>query len=175
MVHYDAGFPKSVAASGDRLKLGPGRRNTSEDPKALGIASTSYNAILGTHIDVSAGTVFSARSASLDNSNNGGMKFRGTAFDQGFKLAELSDGLSKVPLIAETRERRFASWYDGTMNWIVAARHSIPVCGNDCDYAATNNPTAGRYKALAESRWISRDDGTIGAGGIGIELRPNGG
>jgi type II secretory pathway pseudopilin PulG len=64
---------------------------------AGGIAITSYNAILGTHLDAMAGTVFPARSASLDNSNNGGMKFRGTAFDQGFRLAELADGLSKVP------------------------------------------------------------------------------
>ena len=136
---------------------------------AGGIAITSYNAILGTHIDLMAGTVFPARSASLDNSNNGGMKFRGTAFDQGFRLAELTDGLSKVPLVAETRERRFASWYDGTMNWVVAARHSNSSAGTTAITAANNStPLPG----IAESRWTIGTDGTSATGGSALNYGP---
>jgi len=88
---------------------------------AKGIALTNYNAILGTHIDPD------KKSASVPN--NGGMMFRGTMFDQGRKLAAMTDGTSKVPVIAETNETRFSSWYDGTMNWVVAARHSNPKDG----------------------------------------------
>ena len=100
------------------------------------------------------------------------MKFRGTAFDQGFKLAELSDGLSKVPLVAETRERRFASWYDGTMNWVVAARHSNPAAGT---IAIIPRPIIRPpfLPGMADSRWTVGTDGTIGNRRIGIELRPH--
>jgi type II secretory pathway pseudopilin PulG len=57
---------------------------------AAGIAITNYNAILGTHIDNVGPAVppFPVKSASLPNSNNGGMKFRGAVYDQGFRLAD---------------------------------------------------------------------------------------
>ncbi|HEY2883268.1 MAG TPA: DUF1559 domain-containing protein [Pirellulales bacterium] len=113
-----------------------------------GVAITNYNAMLGTHIDPNAsGTFPPARSASLTNSNNGGMKFRGTAFDQGFKLAALTDGTSKTPVAAETRERRFASWYDGTANWVCAARMGSTTGGivSPACSQSTVAPTTGRW------------------------------
>jgi hypothetical protein len=51
------------------------------------------------------------------------MAFRGTGFDQGRKLAAMSDGASKTPLAGETKEKRISSWYDGTFNWLVGAKH----------------------------------------------------
>ncbi|HTQ40501.1 MAG TPA: DUF1559 domain-containing protein [Pirellulales bacterium] len=101
---------------------------------AAGVAVTNYSAMAGTHVYGSgivsgAAAETSAAGAptkSMDSTgNDGAMQWRGTAFDQGRKLAALEsgDGASKVPLAAETRERRLASWYDGSTNWLVAARH----------------------------------------------------
>src|SRR5262249_14109592 len=94
-------------------------------PPSQGVAITNYNAMLGTHVDTTPNGGFPASSASLPNSNNGAMKFRPNnrgPFDIGYKLANFVDGASKTPLAAETRERRFSSWYDGTFNWVVGAR-----------------------------------------------------
>ena len=90
---------------------------------AAGLAITNYQAVLGTHIDDIGPAVapYPLKSASLPNSNNGAMLFRGVGFDIGRKLAAITDGTSKTPLVAETRERRLSSWYDGTFNWLVAA------------------------------------------------------
>ena len=92
-----------------------------------GIAITNYQAMLGTHIDPNVtGPSGTTKSASSTASNNGAMMFRGMSFDQGRKLAALSDGASKTPLAGETKEKRVASWYDGTFNWLCGARHGSP-------------------------------------------------
>jgi hypothetical protein len=140
---------------------------------AQGIVISNYNAMLGTHIDTAADANFPARSASLDNSNNGGMKFRGSAFDQGMKLSELIDGKSKVPLVVETREQRFASWYDGTMNWVVAARHSNPSAGTVAITAASKNHRVEiGGMADAPNRWWIGNDGTYAVGGSALNYGP---
>jgi prepilin-type N-terminal cleavage/methylation domain-containing protein len=100
---------------------------------AAGVAITNYSAIAGTHVygfGANAGTLETTGTApnyqgiGATAANDGAMTWRGTTFDQGRKLAALEgDGTSKVPMIAETRERRLASWYDGCTNWVVAARH----------------------------------------------------
>jgi type II secretory pathway pseudopilin PulG len=140
---------------------------------AHGLVITNYNAMLGTHIDIVADANFPARSASLSNSNNGGMKFRGSAFDQGMKLSELIDGKSKVPLVVETRERRFASWYDGTINWVVAARHSNPLVGTVAITAASKNHRVeiGGMAGPPNRWWIGRD-GTHSDGGSALNYGP---
>src|SRR5262249_47694471 len=91
---------------------------------AGGIAITNYNAVIGTHIDPT--------KKSASDPNNGAM-----AFQHGRKLASLVDGTAKVPIVAETRETRISSWYDGTMNWLVAARHSNPSAGTTAIVPAT--------------------------------------
>ena len=63
---------------------------------ATGIGLTNYMAMLGTHIDPTAtGPSGGTKSASSSASNNGAMTFRGTSFDQGRKLAGLTDGASR--------------------------------------------------------------------------------
>jgi prepilin-type N-terminal cleavage/methylation domain-containing protein len=87
---------------------------------------TNYAAIVGTHFAAAVSATQPAdRSLFSPGTNNGGMQFRGPAFDNGRKLAALTDGTSKVPMCAETKERLVASWYDGTSNWVVAARHGM--------------------------------------------------
>jgi type II secretory pathway pseudopilin PulG len=76
---------------------------------AQGLIITNYNAMLGTHVDITADKSYPARSASLDGSNNGGMKFRGY---HGFGMTEFSDGTSKTFLVAETASVAF---HPGTM------------------------------------------------------------
>src|SRR5262245_21885 len=89
---------------------------------------TNYHAMVGTHISPDP-TVGAAPSGPTPGSlwstgsNNGGMQYKGTAFDIGRKLAGLVDGTSKVPLCAESKERLYGSWYDGTISWVVAANH----------------------------------------------------
>jgi prepilin-type N-terminal cleavage/methylation domain-containing protein len=97
----------------------------------LPVGLTNYAAIAGTHF--SAGPVSATQTADRSlftaSTNNGGMLYRGNGFDQGRKLAALTDGTSKVPLVAETKERLCSAWYDGTANWIMASRHSNDATG----------------------------------------------
>jgi len=143
---------------------------------AKGIAITNYNAILGTHIDDIGPAVapYPLKSASLPNSNNGGMLFRpkdGAPFDIGLKLADIPDGLSRTPLVAETRERRFSSWYDGTMNWVVAARHSNPRTGATPISAVSEEPPRIGAPPI-RSRWQIGTDGTSATGGTALNYGP---
>jgi hypothetical protein len=127
---------------------------------AAGIALTNYQAILGTHIDDIGPAVppYPLKSASLPNSNNGAMLFRGIGFDIGRMLAAITDGTSKTPVVAETRERRLSSWYDGTFNWLVAARHSKPNDGTKAITAA-NKTTKGIINGLqVDNRWTVGTD-----------------
>jgi prepilin-type N-terminal cleavage/methylation domain-containing protein len=140
---------------------------------ATGIALTNYNAVLGTHIDVTAVPPYVANSASAPNSNNGAMKFRGTTFDQGFKIAALTDGTSKTPLAAETREKRLASWYDGTFNWVAAARHSVASAGTQAITAANNTKTGTVNGQTISGRWSIGTDGTTNSGGTALNYGPS--
>jgi prepilin-type processing-associated H-X9-DG protein len=122
---------------------------------AKGIAITNYNAIVGTHIDPAV--------------------FRGITFDMGRKLAAMTDGTSKVPLVAETRERRFSSWYDGTMNWVVAARHSNPTAGTvalDQPVSTTINTGKVDNLTVPAGRLIVGTDGTTATGGSALNYGP---
>jgi len=87
---------------------------------------TNYMPIAGTHFTSVATSATQPASNKLTDpgTNNGGMQFKGAAFDQGRKLAALTDGTSKVPIFAETKERRLAAWYDGTVNWVMGSRHA---------------------------------------------------
>ncbi len=86
-------------------------------------------AMAGTHVFGTSGTTETASASSplagigASLSNDGAMQWRGTAFDQGRKLAAISDGTSKTVVIGESREKRQSSWYDGSTNWLLAARH----------------------------------------------------
>ena len=114
-----------------------------------------------------------SKSASNTKSNNGAVTFRGTSFDQGRKLASLSDGASKTPLAAETKEKRLASWYDGTCNWLVAARH-----GNNTGQLVNppaNNTTTGTVNGLSvNGKWVVGSNGqTTSGAGHSINVGPS--
>jgi prepilin-type N-terminal cleavage/methylation domain-containing protein len=97
---------------------------------------TNYMAIAGTHFATTPSATQPASKLLTDpGTNNGGMQYKGAAFDQGRKLAALTDGTSKVPLVAESKERQASAWYDGTTAWVVGARHA-----SDTAAAPTANP-----------------------------------
>jgi prepilin-type processing-associated H-X9-DG protein len=138
---------------------------------AKGIAITNYNAINGTHIE----------SLDRDGSpllysrvcDNGEMMLRGSRFGIARGLAAMAqDGTSKTILVAETRERRFASWYDGTMNWVVAARHSNPFAGTKAITPATKSITGKINGHDVTDRWVIGTDGTTATGGSSLNYGP---
>jgi type II secretory pathway pseudopilin PulG len=135
------------------------------------IGITNYHAIAGTHIDQT--------TKSVSNPNNGGMKFRGVTLGAGLFDRDLPDGASKVPLVCETRERRFSSWYDGTMNWVVAARHSDPANPSAALAAPatllTESIVLGEVGGthLPAGRLIIGTDGTPKTGGHALNVGPS--
>ena len=143
-----------------------------------GLGITNYNAMAGTHLDSvgpAQGTFPALKSLSLPTSNNGGMKFRantGGPFDIGTKLAGLTDGASKTPLAAETRERRLSSWYDGTFNWVVGARHSQPTAGTTATVGANYTTTATVNSQPLRGRVSIGSDGTPNTGGAALNYGP---
>jgi len=67
-------------------------------------APTNYKAVVGTHIADGVPVEDGAMLLTADN---------------GSTLKSISDGTGKTLLVAETKECGYASWYDGTLNWIV--------------------------------------------------------
>ena len=77
------------------------------------VAPTNYKAVVGTHMV--AGTPL----------ENGAMILTG---EQGTTISAISDGTSKTILLVETKECGYASWYEGTLNWLVTDQQ--PQCEN---------------------------------------------
>jgi prepilin-type N-terminal cleavage/methylation domain-containing protein len=141
---------------------------------ATGIGLTNYMAMLGTHIDPTAtGPSGGTKSASSTASNNGAMTFRGTSFDQGRKLAGLTDGASKTPLAGETKEKRLSSWYDGTANWLCGARHGN-LTGVLVNPPASSTTTGNVNGLNVNGKWVVGSNGTTTNGaGHAINVGPS--
>jgi type II secretory pathway pseudopilin PulG len=68
------------------------------------VAPTSFKPMVGTHIR--GGVPI----------ENGGMLLTGP---HGLTHGDFTDGTSKTILVCESKESAYASWYDGTLNWLV--------------------------------------------------------
>ncbi len=116
---------------------------------AQGVGMTNYNLIVGTDIRVT--TVDGAPSTVGNKSTpkqNGGIALHATPASSssyygstGTRLSKMVDGTSKTVVAAETKERWYGSWYDGTMNWLIAARLVDPSTGTTIPNASAT--TAG--------------------------------
>jgi prepilin-type N-terminal cleavage/methylation domain-containing protein len=99
----DAGSPPGYGApeyaSVNSNTPGTGRNNYQGK-----VGATNYKAMLGTHINKKV------------IHENGGFVLSST---RGLSLAAFLDGTSKTILCCETKESGYASWYDGTLNWLV--------------------------------------------------------
>jgi prepilin-type N-terminal cleavage/methylation domain-containing protein len=119
-------------ASVDSINPGAG---TPASPSYKGkVTPTNYKAIVGTHL---------VANAPLEN---GAMLL--TAIN-GSTINMISDGTAKTLLVAETKECGYASWYDGTLNWLV-----------------TNNPNAATPPGTASGT-------TVGAPWINASIAIN--
>ena len=118
------------------------------------VALTNYKANAGTHLV--SGTM---------TSNNGAMSYPTTpaptttpwtiSRPNGGTMGSLADGTSKTVLVAESRERGYASWIDGSTSWVVASN----VVGTTMAYNNGKWMTNGTTTAIAAAV-----AGTPGAG-----------
>jgi hypothetical protein len=79
------------------------------------VAPTCYKPIVGTHM------------VKGMPAENGGMALTGNGLTEG----KFADGSSKTCLVAESKECGYASWYDGTLNWLVGNDPNRPAPGTD--------------------------------------------
>ncbi len=77
------------------------------------VAPTNYKPMIGTHVRNGVPIL------------NGGM----TIDAKGLTENDFKDGTSKTILFCETKESGYASWYDGTLNWLVANDPNKPPPG----------------------------------------------
>jgi prepilin-type N-terminal cleavage/methylation domain-containing protein len=89
------------------------------------VAPTNYKAIVGTHL---------VAGVPLEN---GSMLLTASA---GSKIDSFTDGTSKTFLLAETKECGYASWYDGTLNWLVTNDPSAAITPGTGSGAAAKGP-----------------------------------
>ncbi len=78
------------------------------------VAITNYKVMVGTHM--SGGVPV----------ENGGIILTGA---KGLTEADFKDGISHTILLSETKESSYASWYDGTLNWLVGNDPNKPPPG----------------------------------------------
>ncbi len=116
---------------------------------AQGVGMTNYNLFVGTDIRLT--TVTGAPSSvgnKLTPYQNGAIALHATPASSssyygstGSRLSRMVDGTSKTVVAAETKERWYGSWYDGTMNWLIAARLMDPTSGNALTNSGPNPGT----------------------------------
>ncbi len=117
-----------------------------------GMGLTNYQAMAGTALEYSNANSTTGTKILRGTSNNGALSFVGTGFDKGRGMAGMSDGTSKTLIVGESREKVYASWYDGTINWLVAAKHTnngSALTGAACTEKLTTGNFAGRWQAKA--------------------------
>jgi len=102
------------------------------------VAITNYKAMAGTHL--ASQPVLPAGTAVIPQANgiiqfapatpipaalNATALTQCRATRQGIQSSAISDGLAKTVLVAETKERGYASWIDGTTCWVVAYNPNV--------------------------------------------------
>jgi type II secretory pathway pseudopilin PulG len=80
------------------------------------VAPTCYKPVVGTHMEKGMPV------------ENGGMILSGRS---GLTHSAFSDGTSKTIMLCESKECSYASWYDGTLNWLVGNDPNAASPGTD--------------------------------------------
>ncbi len=85
------------------------------------VALTNYKAMAGTHMNAGMPQQNGAIQFSPDQSVPSGLSATPwMASRAGVSAGSVSDGMSKSVMVAETKERGYSSWIDGTVAWVVA-------------------------------------------------------
>ena len=118
------------------------------------IASTNYKANAGTHI-MSSGTLRDngAMGYSTTAASTVALTAATTSRPNGITIGALSDGTSKTILVAETKERGYSSWIDGSTSWVVASN----CVGSGADFQ--NN----QWNSTGTTKVVQAGAGTVGA------------
>ncbi len=86
-----------------------------------GAAVGNYAAVSATHLACMNAT---SASTTVDLPNGVLIPANATTAGKGLNFKTITDGLSKTIVVSETKEPGLSSWYDGTVNWVVAANPS---------------------------------------------------
>jgi hypothetical protein len=86
-----------------------------------GVALTNYVAFAGTHIQ---GGIVVENGVLISPKANG---------DSFLRLKDIADGVSRTLLVTESRERGYASWFDGTCAWVVGVPDGFAAGDSDGD------------------------------------------
>jgi len=88
------------------------------------VAVTNYKAMAGTHmfnnLPVSNGMIQFTPDTPVPTSLAANATTQSQASRQGIQAGAVSDGMSKTVMVAESKERGYASWIDGSTCWVVA-------------------------------------------------------
>ena len=100
-------------------------------------AITNYKANAGTHTVSTTSLINNGAFKAPNNINSGS-----TSKPNGGTIGSLSDGTSKTILVAESRERGYAAWIDGSASWLTAMN-----TGSTSNYSNGTWNTAGTTAA----------------------------
>jgi prepilin-type N-terminal cleavage/methylation domain-containing protein len=92
------------------------------------VAGGNYVAIVGTNLSA-ASAKFNENCIIVSKKANSG---------KGFRVGDISDGLSKTVILTESREEHYSSWYDGQASWVTGFADTVV----DTSLVALTTPAA---------------------------------
>jgi hypothetical protein len=127
-------------------------------PAGAKVAATNYKAMAGTHIVSTTGLPFSNGAIQFTPDTAATTANAWNSSRSGVTAGSVSDGMSKTVMVAETKERGYSSWIDGTTCWVVAYDP------NQCTSASSPSALNGI--------WTS--DGTTKVATCALSVQPSG-
>jgi prepilin-type N-terminal cleavage/methylation domain-containing protein len=116
----------------------------------LGVALTNYKACAGTHM--ASGTSVQRNGAFDYPSTTGTSPI--VSRPRGLTIGSLADGTSKTVMVAESKERGYSAWIDGSTSWVVATNLS----GTAVNYSS------GRWNSTGSTAVVPAVGNTPGVG-----------
>jgi prepilin-type N-terminal cleavage/methylation domain-containing protein len=140
------GVTESEAQEYDKFKVDTNMSGKSTDQK---VQITNYVPLSASHIECMGDPVNFRTDTTKAEKPNGAMT------PEGVKLKQINngDGVTNTILLTETKESDYASWYDGTTAFVVAARPKNPGALVPYDQSVTRQQTQGG--ATGGSYWTA--------------------
>ncbi len=122
----------------------PEKGSWNPQPEAWGVVVTNYKAMCATHmacmLNPNVGG-FGAESGGFFRQElpNGAIVPPRNSSSKGNGIRSITDGTSKTILLAESKEQRASSWYDGSTAWVVAIPPGTRTLAQMTDSTGANN------------------------------------